>query len=210
MNEAVITAKQLTPEQSKGLVDDYERGASAEIQPEPWQTDTCIGSWHYDRRIFERHGYKTVDTVVKMLVNIVSKNGNLMLNIPVRGDGTIDDDEVAFLKGMTKWMDVNGDAIFATRPWKIYGEGPPAVSSGMFNEGKQQFSAQDIRFTRTKDGKTLYAFFLGWPKDSKLTIHCLARTNENQPTLLDEAIASLTLLGSQEEISWTRDANGLV
>ena len=207
--EAVITAKQLTPEQCKGVVDDYERGASDAIQPEPWQTDTCIGSWHYDRRIFEQHRYKTVGTVVKMLVNIVSKNGNLMLNIPVRGDGTIDSDEVAFLKGMAAWMKVNGDGIFATRPWKVYGEGPKGVSSGMFNEGRQRFGANDIRFTQTKDGKTLYAFFLGWPQDGKLTIRTLGTGAADKPALLDQAIASLTLLGSPEKVVWTRDADGL-
>ena len=208
-DEAVITAKKLTPEQCEGLVDDYERGASAEIQPHPWQTDTCIGSWHYDRRIFEQHRYKSVGAVVKMLVNIVSKNGNLMLNIPVRGDGSLDSDEVTFLKGLAKWMDINGEGIFATRPWKVYGEGPPAVSSGMFNEGKQQFGAQDIRFTQTKDGRTLYAFFLGWPKDGKLTIRSLKQRDGGEPALLDKTIGKLTLLGSGEKIQWSRDAGGL-
>ncbi len=207
--EAVITGKKLIPAQRTALVEDYERGASEEIQPEPWQTDTCIGSWHYDRRIFERHGYKTVGTVVKMLVNVVSKNGNLMLNIPVRSDGAIDSDEVAFLKGMAKWMAVNGEGIFATRPWKIYGEGPAHVSSGMFTEKKQRFTANDIRFTQTKDGGTLYAFFLGWPQDGKLTIHSLGTGTADKPALLDKTIASLTLLGSKETIHWTRDADGL-
>jgi alpha-L-fucosidase len=208
-NEAVITGKLLTPEQRSGIVEDYERGASSEIQPRPWETDTCIGSWHYDRRIFEQHRYKTVGTVVKMLVNIVSKNGNLMLNIPVRGDGTIDDDEVAFLKGMAAWMKVNGEGIFATRPWKVYGEGPPPIPSGMFSEKKQSYSARDIRFTQTKDGSTLYAFFLGWPADGKLTIHTLGTGTADKPALLDKTISSLTLLGSNEKIQWTRDADGL-
>jgi alpha-L-fucosidase len=208
-NEAVITGKLLTPEQRAGIVEDYERGASAEIQPRPWQTDTCIGGWHYDRRIFEQHRYKTVSLVTKMLANIVSKNGNLMLNIPVRGDGTIDDDEIKFLHGLAAWMKINGEGIFATRPWKVYGEGPPAVAGGMFIEKKQQFSAKDIRYTQTKDGRTLYAFFLGWPDDGKLTIHTLGLGDAVQPALLDKTIGSLTLLGSQEKISWTRDADGL-
>ena len=203
--EAVITAKKLTPEQRKALVDDYERGASGEIQPQPWQTDTCIGQWHYKKGI----KYKSVGTVVKMLVNIVSKNGNLMLNIPVRGDGTIDDDELAFLKDLTKWMNVNGEGIFATRPWKIFGEGPPGVSGGMFNENKAQFSADDIRFTQSKDGNTLYAFFLGWPKEGKLAIRSLGKGDAAKPALLDKAIASLTLVGFKGKISWTREADGL-
>jgi alpha-L-fucosidase len=144
-----------------------------------------------------------------MLVNIVSKNGNLMLNIPVRGDGSLDSDEVTFLKGLAKWMDINGEGIFATRPWKVYGEGPPAVSSGMFNEGKQQFGAQDVRFTQTKDGQTLYAFFLGWPKDGKLTIRSLKQASDDEAALLDKSIESLTLLGSKEKIQWSRDGEGL-
>ena len=205
-NEAVVTGKLLTPEQRTGLVDDYERGASGNIQPQPWQTDTCIGSWHYERSLFEEHRYKTVDTVVKMLINIVSKNGNLMLNIPVRGDGSLDEDEIKFLKGMAAWMKVNGEGIFATRPWKTFGEGASGVSSGMFNEGKQQFDANDIRFTQSKDSKTLYAFILGWPKDGKVIIRSLAAGDAGK---LDEEIASLALLGSREKIQWTRDADGL-
>lgn len=208
-NEAVVTAKMLTPEQRKGLVDDYERGASGDIQPQPWQTDTCIGSWHYDRRIFERHGYKTVGTVVKMLVNIVSKNGNLMLNIPVRGDGSLDEDEIAFLKSLAAWMKINGEGIFATRPWKIFGEGAPGVSGGMFNEGRQQFGADDVRFTQSKDGTTLYAFFLGWPKDGKVNIRSLRTGEDNKPALLDKNIESLSLLGARGKIQWLRDAGGL-
>jgi alpha-L-fucosidase len=207
--QAVITAKKLTPDQRHALVDDYERGASGEIQPMPWQTDTCIGSWHYNRNLFKKHGYKTVDTVVKTLVNIVSKNGNLMLSIPVRGDGTIDTDEIAFLQNLAKWMNVNGEGIFATRPWKIYGEGPSSEPNGMFNEGKTHFDANDIRFTQSKDGGTLYAFFLGWPKDAALTIHALGKGDAAKPVPLDKKIASLTLLGSKEKIAWTQDADGL-
>jgi alpha-L-fucosidase len=81
-------------------VEDYERGASDVIQPSPWQTDTCIGEWHYRRSLFDEHRYKTMPRVVHTLVNVVSKNGNLLLSIPMRGDGTIDEDEVAFLDGM--------------------------------------------------------------------------------------------------------------
>ena len=101
-NQAVINAKGLPPEHRAALVEDYERGSSAIIQPAPWQTDTCIGAWHYRKGI----KYKSVTMVTQMLANIVSKNGNLMLNIPVSGDGTIDDEEIKFLEGLAKWMDV--------------------------------------------------------------------------------------------------------
>ena len=95
--EAVLTNKVLTTEQKKCMVWDIERGASNQIEPLPWQTDTCIGDWHYQRSRFEKHNYKSTKTVIQTLVDIVSKNGNLMLNIPVRADGTIDSDEQAII-----------------------------------------------------------------------------------------------------------------
>ena len=122
--QAVLNVKGIDAARRPALVEDYERGASDVIQPAPWQTDTCIGEWHYRRSLFDEHRYKTVAQVVHMLVNIVSKNGNLLLSIPVRGDGTIDEDEVAFLEGMAAWMRVHGEGIFGTRPWKVAGEGP--------------------------------------------------------------------------------------
>ena len=202
-NEAVVEGKRLLAEQRKGIVEDYERGMSDDIKPEPWQTDTCIGQWHYIKGI----KYKTVEQVVHMLCDIVSKNGNLMLNIPVRGDGTIDDEEIAFLQELAKWMDVNKEGIFDTRPWKIYGEGPPKVTSGMFIENKLTYSAADIRFT-SKGPNTLYAYFLGWPDDGKLTIHSLGKGGST-PGPLDQPLVSVSLLGSSEKIAWTQDADGL-
>ncbi len=205
--EAVVNVKGLDAARRPAVVEDYERGASDVIQPAPWQTDTCIGDWHYNRRLFEQHRYKTVGQVVRMLVNVVSKNGNLLLSVPVRGDGTIDSDEVAFLKGMAKWMKVNGEGIFGSRPWKIYGEGPTRAQGGMFNENRVKFGAQDIRFT-TKNG-ALYAYFLGWPDDGKLVIQSLGQGTADKPALLDQTIASVKLLGSSKKIIWAREADGL-
>ena len=135
------------------MVWDIERGQSNSIEPLHWQTDTCIGNWHYDRPLYNEHGYKTAKTVVHTLIDIVSKNGNLLLNIPVRGDGTIDDDERKVVAGITSWMKINSEAIYSTRPWKIFGEGPaiedvaPLKAQG-FNEGKgKPFTYEDIRFT---------------------------------------------------------------
>ncbi len=199
--EAVLNVKGLDDLRRPALVEDYERGFADGIKPQPWQTDTCIGDWHYDRSIFDRHRYKTVGQVVRMLVDIVSKNGNLLLNIPVKGDGTIDADEIKFLDGMAAWMEVNGEGIFGTRPWKIFGEGPTKVQSGMFNENRVRFGAQDVRFTTKCD--VLYAYFLGWPEDGQLTIQSLATG------AADKSIASLKLLGSPEKVAWTQDAGGL-
>ena len=205
--EGVINVKGLDAARRPAVVEDYERGFADDIQPLPWQTDTCIGSWHYDRHIFEQHRYKTTGQILRMLVDIVSKNGNLLLSIPVRGDGTIDSDEVKFLEGMAQWMDVNGEGIFDSRPWKIYGEGPTQVKAGMFNENRIRFGARDIRFTAK--GHHLYAWFLGWPEDGKLVVHSLGRNAAGDPALAGPQIRTLKLLGSKEKIVWTQDAAGL-
>src|SRR5204862_5285797 len=111
----------------------------------------------YMRSTFEQHKYKSAAMVIPMLVDIVSKNGNLLLDIPVRGDGTIDEDEVAFLREMAQWMEVNSEAIFGTRPWKVFGEGPDdgkekTPKAGNFNEGKTRpDTAHDCRFTTNVD-----------------------------------------------------------
>ncbi|MDE2265468.1 MAG: alpha-L-fucosidase [Alphaproteobacteria bacterium] len=170
--EAVVTGKLLPPEHLPGLVEDVERGFSAGIRPAPWQTDTCIGDWHYKRSLFEEHKYKTAESVIQRLCDTVSKNGNLLLNIPLRGDGSIDSDEHAILEALAAWMADNGEAIFATRPWTIYGEGPTKVDAVMFGEQHTKpFTPADIRFT-TK-GETLYAQVLGVPADGKVTIASL-------------------------------------
>ena len=185
------------------MTEDYERGRSDTIAERPWQTDTCIGDWHYQRSIFEQHKYKTPDQVVKMLVDIVAKNGNLMLNIPVRGDGTIDSDEVAFLEGMAAWMGVNQEAIFATRPWKISGEGPIKMKGGGFSEGgEDRLTPADFRFT-TK-GDVLYATSMGWPDDGKYVVHTLAA----QGAGIVGDVKAVELLG-HGPVPYTRTAAGL-
>ena len=178
-NEAVMNAKMLNEMQRQAMVYDIERGKADGILPQPWQTDTCIGSWHYDRTIFENHRYKTAATVVPMLADIVSKNGNLMLSVPLQRDGTPDADEIKIVSDIGAWLKVNGDAIYATRPWKIYGEGPSTVVAekgrfdGQSDVQKKPFTAEDIRFTQSKDGKTLYAIVLAFPADGKVTIKSL-------------------------------------
>jgi alpha-L-fucosidase len=205
--QAVLFGKVLSPEQRKCMVWDIERGASNTIEPQPWQTDTCIGDWHYSRSIFDHHRYKSTRTVVQTLVDIVSKNGNLLLNIPVRGDGTIDSDEQAVVEGIGRWMDVNREAIFSTRPWKIFGEGPASdgapIKAQGFNEGKgKPFTAADVRFTAR--GDTIYAMAMGWPTKT-LTIKSLG----TDAKLLDKPIKSIELLGSQEPVKWSQGGDGV-
>jgi alpha-L-fucosidase len=187
------------------MVLDIERGRADRILPEPWQTDTCIGDWHYKRSLFDEHKYKTADAVIKTLVDVVSKNGNLLLNIPVRGDGTIDDDERKVLDGLAAWMPANGEAIFGTRPFSVFGEGAPDVKgSGNFNERNvRAYTSEDIRFT-TK-GDALYAIALAWPENGKLLIRTLAAGNPSQP----KEIARVELLGEREPLAFTRTAQGL-
>jgi alpha-L-fucosidase len=206
--QAVVFGKILTEEQRKAIVWDIERGVPATGLPFAWQTDTCIGGWHYERDIYDRNGYKSPKTVIQMLADIVSKNGNLLLNIPLRGDGSIDDKEEKVLEGIAAWMDVNKEAIFGTRPWKAFGEGPASdgapISAQGFNEGKgKQFTAQDIRFT-TK-GNVIYAIVLGVPK-APLGIKSLGKS----AGLLDRQISHIEQLGSRETIRWTQNPDALV
>jgi alpha-L-fucosidase len=207
--EAVLFGKILTEDQRRCMVWDIERGQSNVIEPQPWQTDTCIGDWHYNRPVFEQHRYKTAKTVIHTLADVVSKNGNLLLNIPVRGDGTIDDDELAVVEGITRWMDVNRESIFGTRPWEICGEGPalgtdaPMDGPG-FNEGKgKPFTAEDIRFTQ-KNG-ALYAIVLGVPT-APVSIKALGKNSPHA----SKAIAQVELLGNSEKITWEQKADALV
>jgi alpha-L-fucosidase len=202
-NEAVINSKGMPKDLLKTLVHDFERGRSSKIEPYPWQTDTCIGDWHYKRSLYDHHQYKTPDQVVKMLVDDVSKNGNLLLNVPVRGDGTIDEDEVKFLEGMAAWMDVNSDCIFGTRPWAISSEGPVKVKGGGFSEGgEDHFTGKDFRFT-TKGG-AIYAIAMEWPGDAAV-IKSLAKGSP----LVEGDIAGVELLGCKDKLEWTRGDDGL-
>ncbi len=206
-NEAVMNTKGLNEEQRKCLVWDIERGVSDRAEPFVWQTDTCIGGWHYNIGTFEHHSYKTPTTVIQLLADIVSKNGNLLLNVPLKGDGTIDDDELNCVEGIAAWMGINSECIFGTRPWKVYGEGYRAAKAGAgnFNEGKGHgYTAEDFRFT-TK-GDTLYAIALAWPENGKYVVKSLGK---NQAGIKGE-IASVELLGASEKPKFERTDAGLV
>ena len=207
-NEAVMTGKGLNAEQRRALVLDVERGVTNGGETQPWQTDTCIGSWHYQKSVFEQHKYKTAKQVAQMLVDIVSKNGNLQLSIPLPGNGVPDADEMKFLEGMTAWMDVNSEGIYSTRPWKLYGEGPSTVSQprGQFGGARdvRPYTSEDVRFT-TK-GDSLYAFVMVWPESRSAVIKSLAT---NSPQIDGRKVADVTLLGYGRKLEWTQDENGL-
>ncbi|WP_121809314.1 alpha-L-fucosidase [Mucilaginibacter kameinonensis] len=208
--KAALFGKILDEQQRKCMIWDIERGQSNQIEPEPWQTDTCIGGWHYDRRIFENKGYKSAKTVIHTLADVVSKNGNLLLNIPVKGDGTIDSEERKIVEGIAAWMHINSEAIYATRPWTIFGEGPAIESAAPldaqgFNEGKgKPFTADDIRFT--KKGNTLYAIALGWPGEKGNLIKSLASAS---PQLSGRKISNVSMIGYPGKLSWEQTGEGL-
>lgn len=201
-SDGVLFGKVLDEAQLKTMVWDIERGVPNRILPYPWQTDTCIGGWHYSRAEYERNRYKSPKTVIHMLVDIVSKNGNLLLNIPVRGDGSIDEKEEAVLEGIAAWMNPNQECIFGTRPWKIFGEGPASEGTELraqgFNEGKgKPFTAEDVRFTVGKDG-SLYAIVCGLPTGT-VALKSLGKA----AGLLDRPIAKVEQLGAPDAITWS-------
>ena len=207
-SDIVFTGKVLTPWQKKTLLWDVERGAPDAIQDLPWQTCTCIGSWHYDKHIYYNDGYKSAAQVIGMLVDVVSKNGNLLLSVPLRGDGTPDPTELRIVKEIGHWMQINGESIYDTRPWVIYGEGPSTSSDNPiraqgFNEGSLKYGSADIRFNQKGD-KVLYVTVLGTP-ETDITVRALGtKTAQNK-----RKIKSVTLLGSDEKVAWTQDADQL-
>jgi alpha-L-fucosidase len=161
--DVVLTANRLSHYQRYGITENVERGFVEGVRPVPWQTATCLGNWHYDRPLYERHGYRSAENVVQRLCDAVSKNGNLLLSVPMRGDGSIDDDEVGILEALAAWFAAHGEAIHGTRPWRVFGEGPTQTPEGHQREGDAApFTSRDIRFTIK--GDVLNAFFLAWPE----------------------------------------------
>jgi alpha-L-fucosidase len=193
--EVVYTCKQ----QSKGMwIDDLERGVMPGIRPTPWQTDTSIGDWYYNKN----WKYRDAGWVIQMLVDIVSKNGNLLINVVQRPDGSLDPEAEEILARMADWIAINGEAIYGTRPWLTHGEGPIRAKGGNFKEDFA-YTARDVRFTTKGDG-TLYAFVMGWPQDKQVTIRSLAKLAG-----VTGAIDNVALLGYSGQLQWTHDANGL-
>ncbi|MGB6544859.1 MAG: alpha-L-fucosidase, partial [Candidatus Acidiferrales bacterium] len=213
--DAVYTSKRREDCATGTCALDVERGVVETIWPRPWQTDTCIGNWHYYRDF----PYKTPKRVVDMLVDIVSRNGNLLLNFPLPNSGMLDDRELAVLDGITKWMAVNNDAIYSSRPWKIFGAGPSTVSAAApagetkppsaaapasaFNEkDRQDLTEADVRFT-TKDG-ALYAFVMGVPGETAV----IAPLGAASAVAMGK-IANVELLGAPGKLEWSQDSDAL-
>jgi len=191
---------QTFPERAAVL--DIERGQLDTLRPLFWQTDTSVSekSWGY----IQNDTFRTADSLIDELVDIVSKNGCLLLNVGPRSDGTIPEEAQKVLLEIGRWLHVNGEAIYGTRPWKVYGEGPTQVVAGAFKDtAGHPFTAEDIRFT-TK-GDALYAIALAWPASGKLTIRSLAIGSP----YLSGRIKSVALLGSKAPLKWDQTTEGL-
>jgi alpha-L-fucosidase len=196
--EAVYTCKQISDGK---WVEDVERGVKDTSSQYPWQTDTSIGDWYY--RTGQK--YKSATEVIQMLVDIVSKNGNLLLNVVQTPEGDLEPDMQKILEEVGVWTSANGEGIYGTRPWKTFGEvsaESKAFKPGRFNEN-YKFNSKDIRFT-TKDG-ILYAFCLGKPSEDIL-IRSLGKNSK----LEERPIASVKMLGSDAKIRWRLTADGLL
>ncbi len=195
---AVINYKNHAFQENSGTLD-VERGQLTDIRPMHWQTDTSLsnGSWGF----IENDTYKTPLAIVHQLADVVSKNGNLLLNVGPRPDGVIPEQAQQVLREVGAWLKVNGEAIYGTRPWKQFGEGPTQVVGGAFHDADTKpYTSEDFRFT-TK-GSTLYAIELGWPAGGRVTIHSLGAEGGFK-------VADIALLGSDQKIKWSQDSDGL-
>lgn len=181
MNQAVYNQKDRRRELYSIGILDIERSQENDIKPDPWQTDTCVGGWFYDvRQVYKKPGH-----VIEMLVDIISKNGNLLLNIPQKPDGTLDGECVYILKEMAKWIKICGEGVYGTRPFRLSGEGPAKVVIDGFKEDAVAWTGSDFRFT--VKGNTLYAFQMRWPEDNRAIIKSLTPA---------EKVKSVRLLGA--------------
>jgi alpha-L-fucosidase len=184
-------------------VRDYELGVAEGISEYPWQTDTNLGDWIYR----EGMTYRTAQQVIQMLIDIVSKNGNLLLDVVQTPEGYIDDAQISILETIAEWMQDNGDAIFGTRPWKTYGEGPSiteAQEKGQFHGLKdvRNYKQGDLRFTAK--GKTLYVFCMEKPQGN------VRISSLGLQTATGQKVKSISLLGSAEKLNWSQSGEEVV
>ncbi len=187
-------------------VPDVERGQFAQIKPFFWQTDTAIArnSWGYTKG----NNYKTAKSLLCDLVDIVSKNGTLLLNVGPMPNGEITPEETAVLKEIGAWLHVNSEAIYGTRTWRQSGEGPTQIVEGQFTEGQEKkFTSKDIRFT--VKGSHLYAAVLEWPRDGEVTVQALADADASSLPVFHGIVKDVRILGCPDQIAWRRDGEGL-
>ena len=208
--QAVIISNGNSVIEQQAITNNLERNMTLDMLKMPWNKGNCLGPWHYSIADYNK-GYRRTSDWIHLLVDVVSKNGTFLLAIPLPGSGELDDKAGAFLDDMSKWMAINSECIYGTRPWVIYGEGPSVKDDATVRDSAgnpprglgPNLTASDIRFT-TK-GDILYAVVMGWPDGGKINIKALATNSANY----QGDIGSVQMLGSSGNLEIARDENGL-
>jgi alpha-L-fucosidase len=208
--QAVIISNGNSVIEQQAITNNLERNMTLDMLKMPWNKGNCLGPWHYSIADYNK-GYRRTSDWIHLLVDVVSKNGTFLLAIPLPGSGELDDKARAFLDDMSKWMAINSECIYSTRPWVIYGEGPSVKDDATVKDSAgnpprglgPNLTAGDIRFT-TK-GDVLYAIVMGWPESGKISIKALATNSANY----QGDIGSVQMLGSSGNLEIARDENGL-
>lgn len=189
-----------------GIVE-VERGALADAKPYVWQTDTAIAknSWCYTDTL----EYKTAGQIIRMLIEVISKNGNMLLNVGPRGDGSIPEKDRKILEKIGNWMKVNKEAVYGSRPWRKAGEGPVRIHEGQFTDNEEPpYTREDIRFTVR--GGNIYAFIMRFPEDGKITIRSLGDSEDQNTSEFHGLIHDIRVLGYENaSLEWIKDTKGL-
>jgi alpha-L-fucosidase len=208
--ESVIVSNGNSVTEQQGIVNNLERNMTLDLLRIPWNKGSTVGPWHYSVADYNK-GYTKSEAWIHLLVDVVSKNGALLLSFPLPGYGELDDKAIAVLDALTGWMAVNSECIYGTRPWVIYGEGPSVKNDAAVRDSAGSpprglgptLTASDIRFT-TK-GNLLYAVVMGRPESGKTTIKALASNSPHYPG----EIAAVEMLGSPAKLEMVRDETGL-
>lgn len=185
---------------------DIERGQFANAKPFIWQTDTAVAknSWCYTNN----NDYKKAKDIICDLVDIVSKNGRLLLNIGPKADGTIPEEDKNILLEIGDWLKVNGEAIYGANIYRTPGEGPTQIEEGQFSDGKDKiFTSEDIRYTAK--GSYLYGTVLNYPQDGIVNFVELGEQDASRLPKFHGIIKEVTILGSDEIVNWKRTQKGL-
>lgn len=187
-------------------IPEIERGGMTESVPYVWQTDIAVAknSWCYTEGL----EYQSVYQILCRLIQAVCRNGNLLLNVGPKGDGSVPDGDRGILEEIGRWMAVNGEAVWGSRPWRKWGEGPSKEPKGQFTDQEElHYTKEDIRFT--VNGDSIYAFLLHYPRDGRVTIKALAKAENPDCADFHGLIAGVRLLGFDEQPSWNQDYDGL-